>query len=300
MNRVLQAGFVLSIFIFSVSCSEKPTKEQSTQPVYEDVLYEQDLSIKYELQTEGVSLEKVYSDRNGIIQIYSSAGLLKTFAGEFLYPGTLVSDKTYRPHGDKKILNLDLYENQFVYLEDRAVFSNAWAGELYSRYTLPNASLFEGGESFAFLVSDGQSLQYLKDSKVLWSGKNGEKIIDILFDKSRNQFWLLAKGSVYVFSLKDQSLTNVFSGNNLTCFTLANTGKDIVIGTSDGYLIVDAESKQQKGEISKKLPWTETTTVQEIDGSLWFGTTKGAFTTGKDGKFIYYSSKRWLPSDNRY
>ncbi|MBA4058659.1 MAG: hypothetical protein C0490_28340, partial [Marivirga sp.] len=188
MDRLLKTGLFLGIFIGLISCSDKETK-QSTQQAHQDLSFQQDLSIKYELQTEGVVLQKVYSNSDGIIQVYSSAGLLKTHGGEFLYPGTLVPDKTYRPLADKRILNLDLYEDQFVYLEDSAVFSNAWAGELYSRYTMPNASLFEGGEAFAFLISDGQAIQYLKDSKVLWTGKNTEKITDILFDKTRNVFW---------------------------------------------------------------------------------------------------------------
>ena len=100
---------------------------------------------------------------------------------------------------DKKILNLNLYNNQFVYLDDKAVLANAWAGNLYSRYTMPGASLFEGGEAFGFLISDGEALQYLKDSKVLWQGKANEKIIDISFDAARNAFWLLGKQSVSVF-----------------------------------------------------------------------------------------------------
>jgi len=299
MKRSIQWGGVACVLLFGASCSEKGSDKGGTtnQPVYQDVSYQQDLSEKFDLLLEGVTLQNVYSDRNGVVQIYSSAGLLKTYAGEFLYPGTLVPDKTYRPMADKKILNLDLYKDQFVYLDDKAVLSNAWAGNLYSRYTMPNASLFEGGEDFAFLISDGVSVQYLKDSKTLWSGKNGEKIIDIRFDAGRNSFWLLGKQSVSVFSVKDQTLTSVFQGDNFSCFTLANNNKDIIIGTNEGYLVVDADSKAQKGDAIKKLPWTEITTVQEIDGKLWFGTTKGAFTTDADGKFNYYASKRWLPSD---
>lgn len=296
MKRLSQWGGIFCSLLLVVSCSnEESTKNQ--QPVYQDVSFQQDFSKKFDLLLEGVTLQKVCSDRNGVVQIYSSAGLLKTYAGEFLYPGTLVPDKTYRPFTDKKILSLDVYDNQFVYLDDKAVLSNAWAGNLYSRYTMPNASLFEGGEDFAFLISDGESVQYLKDSKTLWTGKNGEKIIDIVFDKTRNVFWLLGKQSIAVFSVKDQTLTSAFTGNNFTSFALANSNKDIVVGTNNGYLVVDTESKEQKGEVSKKLPWTEITTVSEIDGALWFGTTKGAFTTTKDGKFNYYASKRWLPSD---
>jgi len=294
MKRLVQWGGALGILILGISCSEK---EVTNQPVYQDVAFQQDFSKKFDLQLEGVTLKNVYSDQHNVIQIYSSAGLLKTYAGEFLYPGTLVPDKTYRPMADKKIMNLDLYNDQFVYLEDKAVFSNAWAGNLYSRYTLPNASLFEGGEDFAFLISDGQSLQYLKDSKAVWQGKNTEPVTDILFDKSRNAFWLLSKKSISFFSVKDQSLNAVFSGDSLTCFALASNDTELVVGTSDGYLVLDAGSKEQKGDVFKKLPATEITTVQEIDGNLWFGTTKGAFKVNSEGKFNYYASKRWLPSD---
>ena len=236
--------------------------------------------------------------RNGVIQVYSSAGLLKTFGGEFLYPGSLVPDKTYRPLADKKILNLNLYNNQFVYLDDKAVLANAWAGNLYSRYTMPGATLFEGGEAFGFLISDGEALQYLKDSKVLWQGKANEKIIDISFDAARNAFWLLGKQSVSFFSVKDLALTEAFSGDNFNCFALANGGKEIIVGKNDGYQIIDADSRKPKGDVIKKLPWTEITAIEEIDGKLWFGTTRGAFTTDKNGAFVYYASKRWLPSDN--
>ena len=252
MKRLVQWGGALSILILGVSCSEKA--EVTNQPVYQDVAFQQDFSKKFDLQLEGVTLKNVYSDQHNVIQIYSSAGLLKTYAGEFLYPGTLVPDKTYRPMADKKIMNLDLYNDQFVYLEDKAVFSNAWAGNLYSRYTMPNASLLEGGEDFAFLISDGQSLQYLKDSKVLWQGKANGKIIDISFDPTRNVFWLLGKQSVSFFSVKDLALTEAFSGANFNCFSLANGGKEIIVGKNDGYQIIDADSRKPKGDVVNKLP----------------------------------------------
>ena len=287
-------GFLILLLVWS--CSEK--KDPAARTVHNDKPYVQDYSIKFDLDQEGVILKSAYTDRNGVVQIYSSAGLLKPFAGEFLYPGKLVADKTYRPMGDKKIANLALYDSQFVYIDDKAVLSNAWAGELFSRHTMPGATLFAGGETFSFLISDGTALQLLKDSRILWEGKSSDVIIDIIFDATRNEFWLLSESSVSIFSEKDKALTEAFSGKNFTCFALINNAKEIVIGTGNGYFLIDAHSKQQKGNVATRLPWTEITTVQEIDGKVWYGTTKGAFTTDESGKFIYYASKRWLPSDH--
>jgi len=295
MKKITLWSWIFFIPALIISCSTK--QAETSQPVHTDVAYVQEFSTKWNLELDGVTLQNVYSDRNGVVQLYSSAGLLKPFAGEFLYPGTLVSDKTYRPIADKKILNLTLYKDQFVYLDDKAVLANAWAGNLYSKYTMPKASLLEGGEDFTFLISDGTSIQYLKDSTTAWQGKNAEPVLDILFDSSRNIFWILGKQSVSIFSVKDQSLSAAFPGENFTCFALSNN-KELVIGTNDGYIVVDADSKQQKGEVHRKLPWTELTAVKEIDGKLWFGSTRGAFRLDEAEKYRYYASRRWLPSDS--
>ena len=52
-----------------------------------------------------------------------------------------------------------------------------------------------------------------------------------------------------------------------------------------------------KIKTDKKLPWTEITAIENINGSLWFGSTKGAFKLRDDAKYDYYASKRWLVDD---
>ena len=81
-------------------------KSRHSQPVYQDVAYQQDFSIKYFPEDKSLKLLKVASDRNGNVQILSDKGLLKTFSGKLLYPGKLVSEKYYRPLADKKIKGL--------------------------------------------------------------------------------------------------------------------------------------------------------------------------------------------------
>jgi hypothetical protein len=295
MRKATRTIWIFSLLIAVFSCA-KNDKTQTRQPVYQDVAYQQDFSIKYFPEDKNLKLLKVASDRNGNIQILSNKGLLKTFSGKLLYPGKLVSEKYYRPLADKNIKGLISHDQQFVYLDDKAVLSNAWAGKLYSQYTLANAHLFSGGNDFDFLLSDGRSLQYVKDSKVLWEDISEDKLIDIRFDKSRNIFWILGNRSLFTFNVVDKSIAKVFEGEGFTCFTLARGNADIIIGTNNGYVKINAATKTLKDE-QKKLPWHELRAVEEIDGKLWFGSSRGAFMLREDGKFNYYASQRWLPDD---
>ncbi len=297
LNRV-QPLLLLCCLWSGLKASPGPGVNSKGQPVYKDTAYRQPYSIKFLLsQNNGALLKKVYSDRNGVIQVLSSQDLLTVTGGQFLYPGQLVKDVSYQPMLNKKISNIGIYQNQFVYLDDKAVLSNAWAGNLYSRHTMPAASLFSGGKDFDFLLSDGASLQYTKDSKVLWQGNANDKLIDIVFDKKRNQFWLLGQHTVSVFSPVNNSIAAKYKGDSLTCFTLANNNAKLIVGTHNGYITLDASNGSAIGHMQRRLPATNLTVVKEINGKLWFGSTSGAFMLQEDGKYKYYASKRWLPSD---
>ena len=287
--------------LFSMSVNAQ-TKKQ----VYPDRLFLQNYSIKYYLKDEGIQLKKVCADRNGVIEILSSGGLLKPSAGAFLYPGTLVHDVSYLPLGDKKIAGIDNYEYQFVYLDDKAVFSNAWAGSLYSKHEMADAGIFSIGTDFTMLVAAGVNLKYIKDSKTLWNGKLSDDVISIRFSKESGLFWILTAKSLSSFSLKDQKLVTVFEGTDFTSFDLSdlmlsspNGGKEtkIFIGTKNGYLVIGNNTGKQVGEVHRKIPVTEITSVNVIKGQVWFGSVLGAFMLRSDGKYDYYNGERWLPGD---
>ncbi len=270
----------------------------SAQPVYEDTAFMQDFSVKYRLEPENSApLIKVVADRNGAVQVFSSSGLLRPHAGQFLYPGTLVPDGTYRPMGDKNLNAVGLYKNQMVYLDEKAVFSNAWAGKLYSKHSLPEADVFAGGNDFDFLLADGTTLRYITDSEVIWKGNTSGPVKELQFDASRNVFWILNEDGMAQFSTEKNSLKSRYEKSGLTCFTLANQGKELVVGTHNGYQVLDAATLQPIGALRQKLPWNDLTVIKEIQGNLWFGSNRGAFMRNKEGKFNYYASQRWLPSD---
>lgn len=293
-NIIYSLFFALSIFF--LSCASPSNKEStSSQPVYEDKPFVQEVSIKYYKQGEDLELTKVNMDRNGVIQVMSSEGLLRTHDGQFLYPGELILDRTYRTMTDKEISDLCVLDNQFIYLDNKAVLSNAWAGKLFIQHGLADANILAHSNQFEFLISDGKALEYLADNKVVWNGlMDGDKAIEINYDASNKIFWILGKKSLSSFSPADQNLETLFKGQDFTSFTLSNN--NFIIGTSNGYIEVDKSGKQI-GDVHSALPWTEITAVEEIDGNLWFGTTKGAFMAKEEGKFNYYNGERWLPGN---
>lgn len=290
----MQKQFLLSLLLLTGATST----HAQVQPVHKDKPYLQDLSIKYYADTTQSSLQQVAADRNGIIQMLAREGLRHTSAGQFLYPGKVVPDRNYRYMKDKNISNLISYENQLVYLTDQVVFSNAWAGTLFSKHNLPKANLLAGGKDFTFLVSDGASLELIKDSKTLWNGKlPDDSVIGLTFQGNANQFWILGNKSLYKLGAQDKKLTKVLAGSDFTAFDIASKETKIIIGTSDGYLSLDILTGKQTDSINRKLPVTRITAVKEVNGKVWFGSEMGAFALRADGKFDYYFGERWLPGN---
>ncbi|PLK45145.1 hypothetical protein [Emticicia sp. TH156] len=274
------------------SFAQKPTAK--TQPVYADKPFIQDYAIKFYAKSANTKLMDVAADRNGAIKIFSSEGLLIPHDGQFLYPGSLETDKTYRTIGHKNLKGLGSYENQFVLLDDKSVLSNAWAGKLFNKHELSGARLFVGGKDFTFLVSDGKSLQLVKDSKSIWKGTlAGDDVVALRYQAGTDTYWILGKKSLS--TLSGTMLTKVFDGAGFTAFD--TDGKKVIIGTTDGIITLDAATKKQTGVKNQKLPVTEITAVKAIGDKFWFGTVNGAFASRADGKFDYYNGERWLPGN---
>ena len=299
-------SFIPAALFFLLCLSVNAQHPAPGQPVHKDLPYQQKFSIKYALPAgdepgankgNAIRLQKVYCDRNGVMQICSSAGLLKPSGGALLYPGKLLPDLLYRPMRDMKIKDMILYKDQFVYADERAVLSNAWAGKLYAKHSMPTVTQLCGGPDFSFLLSDGTHLQYLKDSVVVWEGETKDRTMEMEFDKSRNAYWILGEHSVSLLSLSDLKLQVKYTGEGLTCFALSDNQKEILTGTHNGYFTLNAENGMMSGSVQTKLPCTDLTAIRVIDGKTWFGSERGAFMLRDDGKFDYYASARWIPSE---
>jgi len=298
MRKVKQyCIWVISLLLLSCGSTIEKKEPVASMPVYKDVPYKQNFAIKFNTPNEEISLSRVFMDRNEVIQIASSEGILRTHDGQFLYPGSLVKDKTYRPLTDKHVQNITVYKDQFVYLDDKAVFSNSWAGSLYLTHEMPNAFTLAAGNDFEFLISDGSTLQFLSKTKAPWKGLlANDQVQDILFDESNKNFWILGEKSIANFDTATSELRTLYQGNNLTAFTFFKN--NLIVGTKAGYLTIDPSSGKQIGAFQTKLPFDEITAITTIDSQLWFGSTKGAFKLREDGKYDYYNGKRWLPGNH--
>jgi hypothetical protein len=304
MKNLIITSF--AVFIFLAACSPSNKENESTaltnkygQQIYQDTFYMQDYSIKFYLPKDKkgkVELFKVASDRNENIQITSSYGLLFPYNGHFMTPGELLPERTYQYMINKNISGIFSYKNQFVYTDDNAIFSNAWAGTIYNKHSLKKPKLSAGGSKFDFMISDGESITYLNSEGKIWNGSL-TGISSIKFNKNRNNFLIVTSNSVSIFAPQTNKLNEIYKSDGITCATPAKEGTKIVVGTNKGYRWLNS-SGQLEGNLVTKVPWPEITDVEEIDGSLWFGSTWGAYKLKEENKYDYYSSQRWLP-DNR-
>jgi len=295
----MRSNFYLILLFLAAVCLFSCGRSSSVkQPVYVDKPFLQDFSIKYYADSAKINLQQAYSDRNRVISMLSKEGLQHPSGGKFLYHGSIMPDNSYRFMRDKKIAAIGLYQDQFVYLSDSVVFSNAWAGTLLSKHSLRAAKIFEGGKDFSFLISDGKSIELIKDSKNIWSGTlPDDEVLAIRYDKANSGFWILGRKSLSFLSA-GQKLEKVFDGADFTAFDVTDNGEKIYIGTKEGYLLYDPVAKKQVGTINKRLPVTNITAVKVVKGKIWFGSGQGAFVLRDSTEFNYYYGERWLPGNN--
>ncbi len=305
MNTKIKA--IVIAWIFSTACSSNSSQKEPAaitnengQQVYQDEPYLQDYSIKYyfdENKNEETKLYHVAADRNENIQITSSDQLMFPYNGHLLAPGTLVPEKTYRHMMDKNICGLISYQNQFVYTDDKAIFSNAWAGNLYIEHGLNKPENFAGGDNFDFLISDDNNIIYLNyEGRKIWNS-SVDGIVSIKYNKTGKNFLVVTTYSISIFNPQTKKLNQIYKQTGITSATFTEKGSKIVVGTNKGYQWLNALG-QPEGELVTKVPWPEITDVEEINGSLWFGSIWGAYRLNKDNKYDYYSSQRWLPDNN--
>jgi len=281
------------VVIYSVFIIAPSAYSANFQHFYKDRPYLQDYAEKIPLSEElaDTELSAVRSDRNGRILVLSNNGLLQ------IHNGKLVRDQQNRPLLDMQIRNMDAYREQFTYLTDKDVLSNAWAGQFYVPHKMPDAGLFKMGSDFDFLVSSEDALAYFEQGKCVDKWETTQRHIkQLFFDPKRNRFLILSDNQLDCFS-PGKKLIKVLDCKNLNCLELTSDNTVLIIGTQDGYIELDANSFHQQSALQKELPCADIRCVRQIGEKVWFGTSRGAFALHSDGQIDYYASKRWLVDD---
>ena len=290
---------ILGIIILCIcGCGKNKVKalaaatDPNSRSVYVDTPYAQEYAVKYYLSEDQKAngVQDILSNRNRNIQILSNNGLLVPKNGQQFYSGTLIPDISYSPMATKNIAAFTKYKDHIVYLDNSHVFSNAWAGKIQIEHGLENPKLLVGGKDFHFLVYNGEQLAYLNQEgqELKLAAETG--ISQILYQGTENRFLLVSPEKIIAF-IPGKPLKEIYVGSGINCAALANEGTKIVVGTSKGYFYLG------ENKLIKNVPWPEITTIQEIDATLWFGTTWGAYKLLENGSYSYYSGERWLPGN---
>ncbi|RMG24670.1 MAG: hypothetical protein D6730_12270 [Bacteroidetes bacterium] len=262
------------------------------QARYQDRPFLQDRAEQSHLDPSyNIQLYQVAADRNGRISVLANTGLMQPWQGR------LVADRLYEPMTGMQLRALLTYRQQFVYLTDKAVLSNAWAGKLYLPHQMGDARCFAGGEDFDFLLGNEQGLQYVSEAGSQWTFRFNEPLAlqAIAYDTEMKGFWVLGSQRLYFFDPLRLSIQLKHTGKGYTCLWPAQGG-ELLLGSETGCRVLNKNSMKSIEHLTQ-LPWPELTCIREIDGKRWFGSTRGAFVQKPEGGFTYYASRRWLPND---
>jgi hypothetical protein len=291
---------IVGPLVFSLVWAERAGAGTDSQSIYIDRPFLQAFAEKIPLATglSGAKLMKVRADRNGRILVLSNNGLLQ------IYDGKLVSDRHYRPMLDMQIKDFDICGGQFVFLTDKAVLSNAWAGRLYVPHDTVGAKSFTMADNsdhdrrqISFVVM-GTNTAYFRDGNEVQRWPIGkEQIEQVHFDRKRSRFLVLSMDRLDCLQHEQEKRT-VFEGTKLNCLELAKDGSILILGTGDGYIELDADSFRPRSAPQTRLPWPDIRCIRQIGQKIWFGTPRGAFALHSNGQIDYYASRRWLLDDN--
>ncbi len=289
---------IAGILLFFTSCITKNQEKtveltnKTGQPVYIDKPFIQEFSVKYYLpDDEKANPIAIAADRNGLIKVLSAAGkLLVPDNGSLFYSGKLIQDITHEPLQKKNILAMTSVENQFVYLDNKQIFSNAWAGKLQIDHNLPEVKMFAAGKEFQLLVSDGEkSMLFTESGETKWTLET-PGLVQIKSDVQNNRFILVYPEKVAAADLSGQVKT-LFEGAGITCAQPVS-GDTVVIGTTQGYIFTPGNT------LISKVPCSEITCVSNIGNDIWVGSTNGAFRLNSDKTYSYFAGERWLPCNH--
>ena len=259
----------------------------STPAATKDLPFKQDIAVRISIAPElkGALFQKVLVAQGGIVYVLTDRGMARVF------DSTLALDRSFRPLAGKRPVDIARYRGEIYYLFEDQLLSNGPAGRFLVRLATGRYQHLAVTDDGAFLLAGTVGAALLRG--------NQPAPLDPMTNAIKSVFaWqndLLAVTDDGVHRLIGNRLWSLYRAPDVT--TLAFRGRDAIVGTSNGYSVVNLDTGRETIPRQTKLPSTHVTSLLPTAEGLWVGTTRGAFFKGKDGRTDYYASKRWLNDD---
>ena len=252
----------------------------------------QDYSIKYKLSSSlrSARFSRLLIDRNNVEYILTDRGVARVFDTK------VALDQSFRPLANQHILDIALYRGDLFYLLSDRLLSNANAGRYL--FHLPNYKY-----NHLAINNEAKVFLYGEEGAAILNLKNGE-LTAVRLPRGKLKTRILADGDGFlaafdstVYRLNERGYTGMYTHHSNTLTVLSLLGEKLYVGTTGGYLVVDARTGEIVIPLQSRLPWLHITAMVPTPEGLWAGTTRGAFFHKTDGSIAYYASKRWLSDD---
>jgi ligand-binding sensor domain-containing protein len=221
-------------------------------------------------------------DRDGIVYIRTDLGVARLFDGQIRL------DQSYRPLIGKIARDLTVADGKLYYLFPDEVLSNRDAGKFVRKLSEDFQSFAVNARNEVLLVQ-GKKLARLRQKEVEVLGEAPAEIKEVV--SNGESFFVITASGAY----DGVSLREIAHAEGITAATFHRGG--LVIGTTNGFLIVDPKSSATVLPLQRRLPAVNITSLASDGTNLWAGTTQGIWRRAEDGAFRYFASRRWLDQD---
>lgn len=253
-----------------------------------DVPFQQDEAVRlhHDKALEGAQFRRLEVDREGTVFVLSDRGLARLFGD------TLAPDQSFRALSALKPLDISCRQGRLYHLYDDRFLCNDFAGEPLGHLPKGQFSRLAVSSDGVVLLADSEGLAEWREGRIRpIAGWTGGKSIRVQADETG--FLVLA--GTELWRIRDGRASALCRADGLTCF--APRGPEMILGTRQGFVVVDAVSGAVVGTLQTRLPSTNITCITVATNGVWFGTPRGAFFRADDGHTDYYASKRWLRDD---
>ncbi len=242
-----------------------------------DVPFAQAISRKYALPVDlRGKVKEICIDREGIVYLRSELGVARLFDTEVRL------DQSYRPLAGKVAKDLTVAGGKLYYLFPDEALSNRDAGKFVRKLPREFQSFAVNSRNEVLLGQD-RKLSILRATGLETLAEVPQAILDLVSDKE-SFIAITANGAYDPFTSK---FLAELEGTTAATFHRGS----LVIGTTNGFLVLDSKSSTKPTSLQRKLPAVGISSLASDGTNLWAGTTQGVWRRAEDGTFRYFASK---------